>query len=118
MLQDGVARDVAFGVEAHEHLQVAAKAQGGRLYGDAEWPFVAVLCLVDDVGVRLSVVDGDGVGAHDGQLLSAHDGLDACGQRLLSLKGDGTFSDVIHPREDAGHEECGTDQDENHISQR
>ena len=117
MLQQCVAQNLAFGVEAHEHLQVAAKAACCAFNGSAEVLLAGILGLVDDEGEFLSlrVVLADGVGVSHRELAATHDSLDAVLKRLLLLQGNRLFGDVVHKGEYAARDECNACEYQHHI---
>ena len=119
MLQQRIAEDLAFGVEAHEHLQVTAEAARGRFYGSTEVLALSVLRLIDDIRefLALGIVLTYGVGLGDGDVADTHDALDTVGQRLCLLVVDRTFCQVVHISENTTHDDCHSCEHQHHIHQ-
>ena len=116
MLEQRVAQYVALGVEAHQHLQVAAEAHRGTLHGSAEVLALSVLHIIYNIDELLAV----DVLLHfhrvcHGEFVTHHDGLDAVGQSLLFLFTDGALGEMVHVGKDATHDDCYQRKYQHHI---
>ena len=106
MFQQRVTQDIALGIEAYEHLQIATETTRGALNGCSEVVALGILCLINHIGhfLALGIVLLNGVGLGHLEVGHTHHGLDTIGQGLGFLSSDRSFGEVVHISEDTTHD--------------